>query len=521
MKNFKTIFWRILTLILFFTTVSCNKTPDIKSDLSNESLIPYPVYVNATNSVYDLRSNTYIYYTGSSKQAEFIAKYLRDRLHELTGLQFVAKKRKNINDKGINLFVNKIDTITNREAYRLTIEDNNIRIRGNSKEGIFRGIQTLLQLIPSNSIDSSVAHKKYYVATGRIIDYPRYAYRGAMLDVARHFFDIDDIKQFIDYLSWYKMNRFHIHLTDDQGWRIEIKSWPNLTAHGSKTQVGGGKGGFYTQEQFKDIVEYAKKRYITVVPEIDMPGHTNAALSSYPELNCDKKAPQLYSGIEVGFSTLCAHDSITYKFINDVVGEIADMTSGEYIHIGGDESHATEHNDYLYFIGKVLSIVNNHNKLCIGWDEIAQTDINPNTIVQYWSNAKNTKLAVTKGAKVILSPASVTYMDMKYTDTTKLGLTWAGLTEIDKAYNWKPDTVANLGDKNIYGIEAALWTETIETLNDIEYMIFPRILGYSELAWSPAKVLNWNNYKLRLAKQSKRFQSEKINFYKSPVVDWE
>jgi hexosaminidase len=521
MTHLKTTFG-LLLIIIFFVTVSCNKTPDIKSNLNNESLIPYPAYVNATNSVYDLRSSTYIYYTGNSKQAEFIALYLQKKLKKQTGLYFHVEKRKNINSRGINLFVNKIDTIKNREAYRLTIENDNIRIRGNSKEGIFRGVQTLLQLIPSSSIDSLTANRKYYVATGKIVDYPRYKYRGAMLDVARHFFNVSDVKQFIDYLSWYKMNRFHIHLTDDQGWRIEIKSWPNLTAHGSKTQVGGGKGGFYTQEQFKDIVEYAKQRYIIVVPEIDMPGHTNAALSSYPELNCDKKTPKLYSGIEVGFSTLCARDSITYKFIDDVINEISKLSSGSYIHIGGDESHATEHDDYMYFVSKALSIVNNHNKFCIGWDEIAQTDIKPNTIVQYWNNDKNTKLAVTKGAKVILSPASVAYMDIKYTDSTKLGLTWAGLTEVDDAYCWKPDTVANLGgDKNIYGIEAVLWTETIETLNDIEYMIFPRLLGYSELAWSPAEVLNWEKYKLRLAKQAKRFELKRINFYRSPVIDWE
>jgi hexosaminidase len=251
------------------------------------------------------------------------------------------------------------------------------------------------------------------IATGLIVDHPSYSYRGFMLDVARHFFTAGDVKAVIDYLALYKMNMLHLHLSDDQGWRIEIKSWPNLALHGGSTQVGGGMGGFYTQEQYSDIVSYAQSRYITIVPEIDMPGHTNAALSSYPELNCNGKATELYTGTEVGFSTLCTGSEIPYKFIDDVFRELAALTPGEYIHIGGDESHVTKIEDYIPFMNRVQDIVAAHGKKVIGWDEIALSTLKPTAVAQHWDNVKNANLAVGQGAKILMSPASKG-IDMKY-----------------------------------------------------------------------------------------------------------
>jgi hexosaminidase len=277
-----------------------------------------------------------------------------------------------------------------------------------------------------------------------------------------------------------------MHLSDDQGWRIEIKSWPNLANHGGDTQVGGGKGGYYTQEQYADIVKYASDRYITIVPEIDMPGHTNAALASYAELNCNGKATDLYTGTDVGFSTLCTKKDITYKFINDVVGEIAEMTPGPYFHIGGDESHATKVEDYIPFINKVQDIV-----------------------------------ASSQGAKVLMSPAIKAYLDMQYDSTTPLGLHWAAYIEVDDAYNWDPATlVPGLGKENIIGIEAALWSETVTNLDEIEYMIFPRLPGYAEIGWTPASMRNWDEYKTRLAKHDSYFKAMGINYYQSKKVPW-
>lgn len=308
---------------------------------------------------------------------------------------------------------------------------------------------------------------------------------------------------------------------------------------GGSTQVGGGKGGFYTQEQYKDVVKYAAERYITVVPEIDMPGHTNAALASYPELNCSeqtirltpgnevkRKVPGLYTGIEVGFSTLCTSKESTYKFIDDVVRELAEMTPGSYLHIGGDESRATKKEDYILFINKVQQIVTSHGKKVIGWDEVALATLQPSMLAQVWANAANGKKAVEQGAKVILSPAKKMYLDMSYDSTSKLGLHWAAYVEVDSAYAWEPSTLLNgISRENILGIESALWTETIQTRSDIDYMVFPRLAGHAEIGWSATTdektgSRNWEEYKIRLANHAPRFKARGIQFYESKLVPW-
>jgi hexosaminidase len=405
------------------------------------------------------------------------------------------------------------------EGYELTITKQLITLTAGKPAGIFRGIQTIRQIVSNDTISKRQGIIK--VATGKITDYPSYAYRGMMLDVARHFFSVEDVKQVIEYIAYYKMNIMHLHLSDDQGWRIEIKSWPNLTAHGGSTQVGGGKGGFYTQEQYKDIVKYASDRYITIVPEIDMPGHTNAALASYPELNCNGKATELYTGTEVGFSSLCTKKEITYKFIDDVVKEISEMSPGPYFHIGGDESHVTKVEDYIPFINRVQDIVTAHGKQVIGWDEIALSSLKPNSIAQWWANVSNAQKAVSQGAKVLMSPAVKAYLDMQYDSTSPLGLHWAAYIEVDEAYKWDPATmVPGIGKESIIGIEGALWTETITNLDEIEYMVFPRLPGYAEIGWTPASMRNWDEYKYRLAKQAEYFKAMDINYYPSKRVPW-
>lgn len=343
-----------------------------------------------------------------------------------------------------------------------------------------------------------------------------------MLDVARHFFGIGDVKRFINLIALYKINYLHLHLSDDQGWRIEIKSWPNLAIHGGSTQVGGGAGGYYTQEQYTDLVQYAKERYITIVPEIDMPGHINSALASYAELNCNGKATNLYTGIEVGFSTLCTNKEITYKFVNDVVKELAALTPGPYIHIGGDESHATKREDYIPFVKRVQDIVIANGKQAIGWDDIAISGLKTGTIAQYWANAKNATSAVSQGTKLILSPAQKAYVDMKYDSTTTLGQSWAGYIEVDSAYIWDPATIIpGVGKEQILGIEPALWTEKITSMDDIEYMVFPRLPGYAEIGWTPSSLRNWSEYRERLGKQAARLKVLGVDYYRSRLVPWE
>jgi hexosaminidase len=318
------------------------------------------------------------------------------------------------------------------------------------------------------------------------------------------------------------MNVLHLHLSDDQGWRIEIKKWPKLTEIGGSTEVGGGKGGYFTQEQYKELVKYASDRYITVVPEIDMPGHTNAALASYAELNCDNKLTELYTATEVGFSTLCTQKEIVYEFIEDVIHELAVITPGPYIHIGGDESHSTKKQDYIAFIERVQDIVTAQGKQMIGWDEITLTKLKPNSIAQHWSSNENAQEAVNQGVKIIMSPAARAYLDMKYDSTTTLGLFWAGTIEVDHGYNWNPESlIPGVEKENILGIESPLWTETVTNMNEMEYLVFPRLLGYAEIGWSQAEARSWEDYKLRLGNQAPIFREMGLNYYASELIKWQ
>ena len=341
-----------------------------------------------------------------------------------------------------------------------------------------------------------------------------------MLDVARHFFGVEEVQRYIDLISYYKLNRLHLHLTDDQGWRIEIKSWPRLMEVGASTQVGGAAGGYYTHEQYKEIVDYARSRYVMIVPEIDTPGHTHAVLASYAELNSSEEAPALYTGTQVGMSSLWIKSEATYQFLNDVIRELAALTPGPYIHIGGDEALSTPEEDYKKFIERIQEIVVSHGKTPIGWNEIGEVELLPGTIVQQWKGAGYLK-AKEQGAKIILSPANKVYLDMKYDASTPLGLDWAGFVGVKDSYDWEPGSyMEGLEESDILGLEAPLWTETVEAMKDIEYMTFPRLLGVAELAWSP-EGQNWEDYRQRLAAHGPHMEAMGINFFKSPDVDWE
>ena len=410
------------------------------------------------------------------------------------------------------------------EGYELAVTATGVTVTANAPAGLFYGVQTLRQLFPPFvEHDAYRANKARPVRLPaiRIVDRPRFAWRGAMLDVARHFFTVDEVKRYVDLVSMYKLNRLHLHLADDQGWRIEIASWPNLTARGAVTEVGGGAGGFYTKAQYADIVAYARDRFVTIVPEIDMPGHTNAALASYAELNCDGKARQPYTGTEVGFSALCVDKDVTYQFIDDVVREIAAMTPGPYFHVGGDEVKTLTEGQYVSFIERVQKIVASHGKQMIGWDEIAPINLLPTTLIQHWRPDGSPTAAVAKGAKVIMSVANRAYLDMKYDADTPLGLSWAGFISVRAAYDWDPATIAKgIGEESIVGVEAPMWTETLANIRDVELMAFPRLPAIAEVGWSPAG-RDWDGFGQRLAAHGPRWSALGVNFTRTPDVPWQ
>jgi len=327
-----------------------------------------------------------------------------------------------------------------------------------------------------------------------------------MLDVARHFFGVDDVKRFVDVIARYGLNRLHLHLTDDQGWRIEIKSWPRLAA------VGGAQGGFYTQDEYAELVRFCAERAVIVVPEIDVPGHVNAALVAYPELAPAGYAPAPYTGTDVGFSSLDVTNEATYDFLDDVVREVASLTPDPYFHIGGDEAAATAPEDYLQFIQRAVEIVHRHGKRVVGWEEIARAELPPGSIVQHWKDVELAVRAAEQGASIVMSPASHAYLDMKYDETTEPGTTWAGYVGVRDAYNWEP------GD--VLGVEAALWSETLESLADVEYMAFPRLLALAEIASAPPEERDWEDFRVRLADEGTRLAASGVNFFRSPEILW-
>ena len=413
----------------------------------------------------------------------------------------------------------RLNTSATGEAYELTVTRDSVRISG-TPAGIFRGVQTLRQLM-SPSIESHLRlDGPWTIPALTIADQPRFSWRGAMLDVARHFFTVDEVKQYIDLLALYKLNVFHMHLADDQGWRIEIKSRPRLATMGSVTQVGGGPGGFYTQAEYADIVRYAQERYITVVPEIDMPGHTNAALVAHPELSCSRMSPGLYTGTEVGWSTVCPNKEETYAFIDDVVRELAALTPGRYIHIGGDEVQVLSHADYVKFVERVQDIVTRNGKEMIGWEEIAKARLRPTSIVQQWKG-DSAILALQYGSKLVLSPATKAYIDMKYTPTTELGLTWAAIIEVSDAYNWDPATYqAGVTEQNIIGIEAPIWSETLRNITAVQYLAIPRLPALAEVGWTPQSARTWESFRERIAAHAPRWNYLGVNYYRSAQIPW-
>jgi hexosaminidase len=288
---------------------------------------------------------------------------------------------------------------------------------------------------------------------------------------------------------------------------------------GGSIQVGGGPGGFYTQEQYADLVRYAADRFVTIVPEIDMPSHINAALASYPRLNCDGVAPPLYPGTHVGFSVMCVKSDTTYRFISDVVREIAAITPAPWFHIGGDEVEKLTHDEYRAFVERVQGIVRSHGKQMIGWGEIAPAALDPSTIVQHW-RTDSSAVHVARGGKVILSPSSRTYLDMKYDSTTVLGLRWAGLIEVRDAYEWDPGTqIPGVPERSILGVEGPLWSETLVKGEDFAFMAFPRLAAIAELGWS-APGRDFESFRQRLGAHGPRLAAIGVNFYRSPQVPW-
>lgn len=488
---------------------------------SFDSLIPRPTSVSATGDQFPLTTATDIV-VDRGADAEQAVDLLRGYLGPVTGLELPQVNEKPGTEESsygrVVRFTSSSADGLGAEGYELHIEPGRVDIVAEGADGFGWAVQTLRQLLPVEVESGEEQPGTFALPTGTIRDAPRFRWRGTMLDVARHFFPPEDVRRVIDIAATYKLNMLHLHLTDDQGWRLEIREHPELTAVGASTEVGGGTGGYYTQDEYRDLVAYAADRGITIVPEIDMPGHTNAALVSIPELNCDGQAPEPYTGTQVGFSSLCVDLELTYEFVDDVIAEVAALTPGPYIHIGGDEAHETPASDYQRFLERAAEIVRSHGKTPVGWDDVARADLGSDAVAQHWHSPDNTLAAAGQGMEVVMSPADKAYLDMKYGDFSP-GNDWAGHIDTRTAFEWDPEAVVEgLPAGTVTGLEAPLWTELVTTRERIEQMLLPRLPGYAELGWSAAEGKDWEEYRPRLAAQTARWDAAGWAYTRDPAA---
>jgi hexosaminidase len=505
------------------TAASCSGGPPSPSGVQL-AVIPVPVSLQAAGSGLTLSATTRILTPPGSPEAGRVGDYLAAVLRRSTGFPLPVSEAGPAACRRDVCLALEAGGGLGDEGYRLEVSSDGARLVAAHPAGLFRGIQTIRQLLPARVERATLQAGPWTIPGVGVVDHPRFAWRGVSLDVARHFLTVAEVERYVDLAALYKVNVLHLHLTDDQGWRIAIDGWPRLTEHGGSTEVGGGPGGWYSQADYAAIVHYAQDRYVTVVPEIDVPGHTNAALASYGELSCDGQAPPLYTDIGFGFSALCPERETTYTFLDQVIGELARLTPGPYIHVGGDESPTLSAERYAGFMERVQRIVQAHGKRAIGWQEITRARMVDSSIAQFWdtrSDAGTVREAARRGTKLVLSPATRAYLDMKYDPSTAVGLKWAGYVEVRDAYEWDPATLLpGVGDGQLLGVEAAIWGETIRSFRDVEFLAFPRLPGLAEVGWSPARARDWTSYRQRLAQHGPRLTALGVDFYRSPQVAW-
>jgi hexosaminidase len=510
----------------------------------NLGIIPAPVSVKKLAGEFRITPETMVLTDSPNHLAtQFFANYLKKKGlgGSITDINTIAKANRSMKNAVYLTFDFKGDLPA--EGYEISVTGEHITLKGRDA-GMFYAVQTLIQIIEVNNPGYAT------VPCAEIKDYPRFAYRGMHLDVARHFFGVDFVKRYLDLMAAYKLNNFHWHLTDDQGWRVEIKKYPKLTEIGSKraqTKVGNFKGndsdlfdgtpydGFYTQDQILDIVNYAHDRYINIVPEIDMPGHSVAALAAYPELSCVPSATyEVMQTWGVSDNVLCPSET-TFKMEDDILREIMELFPGKYIHIGGDEcpKKAWKASDFCrnmiadsglrdenglqsYFIGRLEKFINSQGRSIIGWDEILEGGLAPNATVMSWRGEKGGIAAAQLGHDVIMTPGSGgMYFDHGQSKSTQEPLNIGGFAPLSKTYAYDPipDALNSEQAKHVIGVQANLWTEYIPTPAKAEYMLLPRMLALSEVAWSPKSAKDYKNFlEERIPKNLAMLESEGYNF---------
>ena len=528
------------------------------------NIVPMPAEVKMGKGEFAINKNTVIVLEGSG--LEKTAAFINDYLQSIAGYKLKITKKY----AGANVIALNYDRLDNETAgaYNLTVNKKGINIAGDNGQGVFYGIQTLLQLLPPKNYKpaypagrpQTTNHKpQISIPQLSIKDYPRFQYRGMHLDAGRHFMPVSVVKKYIDYLAFYKFNTFHWHLTEDQGWRIEIKKYPLLTSVGAYrngTIIGRypGKGndslhygGYYTQAQIKDVVKYAADRYISIIPEIEMPGHSSAAIAAYPQLSCfpdeDTKHPVecAWAGTTKGkqvqqtwgvFEDVFCPSDYTFNFLQDVIDEVVQLFPSQYIHIGGDECPREawkrsafcqqlmkekglkdEHALQGYFIQRIEKYINSKGKKIIGWDEILEGGLAPNATVMSWRGEEGGIDAARQNHEVIMTPGDWCYFDHSQSNNED-SVTIGGYLPIEKVYSYEPIPAAlNAAQaKHVLGAQGNVWTEYIANQSKLEYMIFPRMAALAEVLWTPKEKKDWRDFERRMPAIFERLDKQKINY---------
>ena len=516
---------------------------------ANYQVIPLPQEVSLTQeNPFKLNENVLIAYPENNallqRNAEFLSEYIQQATNYAPKTKAIAA-----GEQVKNAIVLGLDpSIANKEGYVLTTTPEDININGQTENGVFYGIQTLRKSIPAEAKEATIL-----IPAGEIKDEPRFSYRGMHLDVGRHFFPKEFMKKYIDLLALHNMNTFHWHLTDDQGWRIEIKKYPKLTEIGSqrsRTVIGRNTqeydntpyGGFFTQEEAKEIVKYAQERYITVIPEVDLPGHMLAALAAYPEMGCTGGPYEVCPRWGIFEDVLCIGNDQTMQFLEDVMNEIIEIFPSKYVHIGGDEAprtrwekcpkcqarikteglkadknHTAEDRLQSYCMTRIEEFLNSKGRQIIGWDEILEGDVAPNATVMSWRGMEGGIKAAQLGHDVIMTPTSFCYFDYYQTADTKdepLGI--GGYVPIEKVYSLEPvpAVLTEEQSKHILGAQANLWTEYIHSSEHVEYMVLPRMAALAEVQWTQPEKKDFKDFTKRLARLMKFYQRDGFNYAK-------
>ncbi len=535
------VVWSCLLLLVFGIVSFC---PSTYAKESHIGVIPQPVEMKVQAGEFILSKDTVIL---TDESLSMLARRLSCRLEPATGYALAVMTKKSARGKAIVLLLDRQLSRLGREGYQLTVTPRQVSIRAAEPAGVFYGIQTMLQLLPPDIFrEAKVAGMAWNVPCVQIEDYPRFQWRGLMLDCSRHFMPKEFVKKFIDLSAMLKMNSFHWHLTDDQGWRIEIKKYPRLTEVGAwrkETLVGRlhesttfdsvRHGGFYTQEDIREIVAYAHDRFINVVPEIEMPGHAQAAIAAYPELGCAGKPLEVFTTFGVNPNIFNPSES-TLRFLQDVLTEVLELFPSPFIHVGGDEAIKpqwkasaeiqarikelglkNEEEMQSYFIKRMDEFLTSKGRRLIGWDEILEGGLAPNATVMSWRGEKGGIAAAKAGHDVVMTPTNYTYLDYYQSkDTKNEPLAIGGYLPLEVVYNYEPipKEIAASDTHHVLGSQGQIWTEYIPNPKQAEFMAFPRAAALAETTWSPKVRKQYADFIERLMLQQKRWDARDVNY---------